>query len=214
MVIEGRGASIRGRLMLREGEKRWILKDKSEEIIPFNDGEDQVRDLLALGVEDKGEEIHLHLKVRDLRRDAKNTSYYVLMDYNPLDGSFLLPDKIRGATDHPWDLALKVELSEKGIKRDVLWGSSMPPTLAGLENPEEIIRGVAPNYDDDELTISLSKALLEKIGAYPSKIYFQVFSVNNRLKRIADSLNYPKPWHNSNFLVGAYPVDFNQTGGN
>ena len=184
---------------------RWIVTDKDPKLQRFNDGEDDVRDLVALGVEDGGDTLDFVIKPRELK-PSKSTAYYLLFDFNRLDGRFTLPDGIKGATDHPWDLAVKVEYGDEP-RGEVLWGLSTKPELSGVDDPSHILAGVQVDEARGALRVKLLKRLLERIGMYPSStFYVQALSANTKRRRIADSFNYPKPWENANFLVGAYPV--------
>ena len=191
---------------------KWVAFDHTSKLQKFNDGEDSARDLVALGIESDMDTVNFSLKVKSLNGIPENSAYYILIDYNQSDGSLILPDRIKGITDHPWDLAVRIDFQNGKPRGEVLWGMSTPPQMYDIPSPDEIVREVNVDLKDAEIQVKLQKKLLEKLNIIPSKIFYvQAFSVNKRTMKIGDSFNYPKHWDNSNFLVGAFPVKLSET---
>ena len=188
---------------VNRADVRWFLKDTGSPR-KFKDGEDDSRDLYMLGVKDGRDRFDLVIKVKGLKEDLRDTAYYALLDLNPSDGRFELPDGIRVATDHPWDLAIKLDPSSKKLVK-VIWGMTLPPGMVGLNKPEDLIAGVKLDKEKGQISIGFNKSLIKALLG-GKDFYAQVVSVYKPTKEVADSFNYPKPWENSNFLIGAFPV--------
>ncbi len=194
-------SSVKG---IKVNEVRWFIRDNSG-CRKMNDEEDKARDLVLLGVRDNRESFELITKVVELKPKLRNTQYYFLLDVNPSDGSFKLPNGISAVTDHPWDVAIKVEPNSGKIV-NVIWGMSLPPAAFGINNLSSLIRGVSINQRDNSISVSIDKQIFRKLVSASENYYVQVISVHKPTNSITDSFNYPKPWENSNFLVGAFPV--------
>jgi len=119
-----------------------------------------------------------------------------------------------------FDKTIRKELMEELGKKNIL---AVPRTLVGIVNigigklvtsqPELKDTIVVDKIDEKNgslyLTIDLKK--LREYGFIEQlPLYIQVLTVyedkdNNKV--ITDSFNDPKPWENSNFLIGALPIN-------
>jgi hypothetical protein len=187
---------------------KLLLKDKVGNSYKINDGFDDYRDLISLEAkyDDDSNPTKINVKISfnkyNLDLYKEQDSVVLLMDFISDDGNYLLPFGIKGATDHWWDIAFKINNFNKKIQ-----------AIDSL-NEENFKDPVVVDKIDEQngsiyLTIDLE--ILRKYGFIDQMpLYIQVLTVHNTkegYKIIMDSFNDPKPWENSNFLIGALPVN-------
>ncbi len=188
---------------------KLLLRDKPNNTYRIGDNLDIYRDLVSLEAkyDDPDNPTKINVKINFHKYDKnlyeQRESVVFLMDFLSDDGSYLLPFDVKGATDHWWDIAFKINNFNTKIE-----------TITPLNNPEELKDTIVVDKIDEEnsslyLTINLEK--LRKYGFIDQlPLYIQVLTVyedkdNNKV--ITDSFNDPKPWENSNFLIGALPIN-------
>lgn len=187
---------------------KLLLRDKSDNTYKIGDNLDSYRDLVSLEAkyDDPNNPTKINVKINFHKYDKnlyeQKESVVFLMDFLSDDGSYLLPFDIRGATDHWWDIAFKINNFNKKIE-----------TITSLNNPEDLKDTIVVEKIDEE-NASLYLAIdLKKLREYgfidQLPLYIQVLTVyeDNNNKVITDSFNDPKPWENSNFLIGALPIN-------
>ena len=185
-----------------------LLKDKPNNTYNLEDNLNDYRDLISLEAkyDDPSNPKQINMKINfnkynsELYKDQE--SLVVLLDFINDDGKYLLPFNIRGATDHWWDIAFKVNNFNKKIE------------IIDSFNPDNLKDALRVDKIDEEkgsvyLSIDLTK--LRENGFIDSlPLYIQVMTVHKDKEGnnvIADSFNDPKPWENSNFLIGALPIN-------
>ncbi|MGB9638856.1 MAG: hypothetical protein ACP5RD_01755 [bacterium] len=186
---------------------KLLLKDKTNNTYKLGDGLDDYRDLVSLEAkyDNPDNPSKINIKINFNKYDSnlykEQESLVFLIDFINDEGRYLLPFNIRGATDHWWDIAFKINNFNKKIE-----------TISSLK-PEEVSNSLTIDKIDEKegslyLTIDLNK--LREYGFIDQlPLYIQVLNVKDEkdYRVITDSFNDPKPWENSNFLIGALPIN-------
>lgn len=172
-----------------------LLTDPEGNEYPLLDGYDSSRDITTVYAREGKPEDSFSFKVglADLQEDAPcgHLDLYLMLDFEQ-GGNFLLPDGIRGLTDHPWEVAVAAYDPEH-------WNIY---TQSGVRN--EALQALAFDPGEKAVTLSLDKSLLREMGWRDGQaINLQVFTTSDQTGTITDATTSPKPWENSGFLIGA-----------
>lgn len=172
----------------------------------LNDGFDQARDLVSFSAKyDENKNLLIKIKVEKYQQEAfeKNSSIVILMDFLKDHGTYLLPFNIKGATDHWWEIAYNIK--NKNIIHQL--AEDIPYTETNQrELLKESLEVIDINQETNEITVNLNMNKLKELGWYPKfPLYLQILTTDGNT--ITDSFNDPKPYENSNFLVGAMPIN-------
>ncbi len=202
--------NLKEKILFNDNNKyKVLLRDKVNNNYKIGDNLDSYRDLVSLEAkyDDPNNPNKINVKINFDKYNKElydqKDSIVFLIDFLSDEGSYLLPFSIKGATDHWWDLAFKI--NNFNIRLE---------TIAYFNNSEDLKSTVVVDKIDEEnssiyLTIDLKK--LREYGFIDQlPLYIQVLTVHeneDNNKVITDSFNDPKPWENSNFLIGALPIN-------
>jgi len=176
-----------------------VMKDYNG-VKVMNDGYDGSRDLVEYyAAYDENKNIMLKIKLREYNREAfdKDSAVVVMLDFLNDKGSYNLPFKIRGATDHWWEVAYSIK-NEKIYKEN-------SPDNSNLSNVDFLyLKNI--DYKDSSITLKIDSKKLKDYG-WKEELPLYVQIITNKGDQITDAFNDPKPYENANFIVGAMPIN-------
>ncbi|WP_456395662.1 carbohydrate-binding protein [Thermococcus sp.] len=142
----------------------------------FNDGSDEVRDIIAFYYAAYPSDVVMRIDLLNLKvNDENNANWYILLDYKS-GGATWLPDGLQGTTSMEWDLA--VAIYSPTDYRVYLPDHS---TLNGA------ITGVTFNAEYDFIVVELNATKIPGYS-YTNTVHFQVLSSKDFNTIITDSM--------------------------
>ena len=206
-AIPGLG-SCNGLPMLR------VFRDSPNQQLKLGDEFDGARDITDLCVaHDKASDkytVSVGLRNVDPKAvQSDKVGYLVLLDFVPDKGQIPLPNGVRASTDHPWDYAYLLQS-----------GKVTKYTAPQLPTSLNVVSKLHLNPQTNRLVFEIDKSQLRHLG-WNEKIplYVQVLSLGKMPCKQTECKQHPshkiitdvtsdiKPWENSNFLVGAIPIN-------